>query len=59
MDCSVRDCIYIISCNGCGDKYIGESGDTLRHRAALHRNQISLPQYRNLFVSKHISECAK
>ena len=59
MDCSVRDFIYVISCNGCGEKYIGESGDTLRHRAALHRNHIALPEYQKLFVSIHISECAK
>ena len=59
MNCSVRDFIYIISCNGCNEKYIGESGDTLRHRTNLHRNQISLPQYRKLFVSKHIWECAR
>ena len=59
MDCGVRDFIYVITCNGCGEKYIGESGDTLRHRTTLHRNQISIPQYRNLKVSKHIAECAK
>ena len=56
MDCGVRDFIYV---NGCGEKYIGESGDTLRHRATLHRNQISILQYRKLKVSKHIAECAK
>ena len=58
MSCSVRDFIYVTSCNGCGEKYIGESGDTLRHRTALHRYHIALPQYRKLFVNKHIAECA-
>ena len=59
MDCGVRDFIYVITCNGCGEKYIGESGDTLRQRTSLHRNQILKPQYRKLKVSKHIAECAK
>ena len=59
MDCGVRDFIYVITCNGYGEKYISESGDTLRHRTTLHRNQISMPQYRKLKVSKHIAECAQ
>ena len=58
MDCSVRDFIYVITCNGCKEQYIGESGDTLRHRASVHRNQILHPRYRKLYVSKHISLCA-
>ena len=29
MNCGVRDLIYVITCNGCEEKYIGESGDTL------------------------------
>ena len=59
MSCNVRDLIYVISCNGCGEKYIGESGDTLTHRTALHGNHTALPQYWKLFVNKHIAECAK
>ena len=58
MDYGVRDFVYVITCNGCGEEYIGESGDTLRHRTSLHRNQILMPQYRKLKVSKHIAECA-
>ena len=58
MDCSVRDFIYVITCNGCKEQYIGESGDTLRHRAYVHRNQILHLRYRKLYVSKHISLCA-
>ena len=30
MDCGVRDYIYVIICNGCYEKEIGESGDSLR-----------------------------
>ena len=59
MDCGVRDCIYVITCNGRGEKYIGESGDTLRPRTSLHRNQILMPQYRKLKVRRHIAEWAR
>ena len=59
MDCGVRDFIYVISCNGCNEKYIGESGDSLRHRTAVHRNQMLLEHNRKLFVSNHIYHCVK
>ena len=59
MDCEVRDFIYVIICNGCNENYIGESGDSLRNRAAVHRNQILLKHKRKLFVSNHIYHCAK
>ena len=55
MNCGVRDFIYVITCMGCGGRYIGESGDTLRHRTKVHRQQIMHPHYRKLYVSKHIS----
>ena len=59
MDCGVRGFIYVIVCNGCNENYIGESGDSLRHRAAVHRHQILLEHNRKLFVSSHIYHCAK
>ena len=59
MNCGVRDFIYVLTCNACKENYIGESGDTLRHRATVHRNQINQTQYRNLKVSKHIYNVQK
>ena len=58
MNCSVTDFIYVITCMGRREQYIGESGDTLRHRTTVHRQQIMHPHYRKLYVSKHISLCA-
>ena len=43
---------------GCKEQYIGESGDTLRHRTTIHQQQIMHPHYRQLCVSKLISLCA-
>ena len=52
-------CYNGIICNGCNENYIGESGDSLRHRAAVHRNHILLKHNRNLVVSNRIYHCAK
>ena len=60
MTCSSSNLIYYLKCNGCSDaSYIGETGDTLRHRTTVHRQQINTANLRNLAVSKHIWECAK
>ena len=59
MNCGVRDFLYVLTCNACKENYIGESGDALRDRAAVHRNQIAQAQYRKLNVSNHIYNCAK
>ena len=32
-NCDVRDFMYVMTCMGCGEQYIGQSGDTLRHKA--------------------------
>ena len=57
MDCGVSSSvIYVIVCCGCGEQYIGETGDTLRHRMTVHRQQILDQSTRKLAVSKHINE---
>ena len=38
--------------------YIGETGDVLRIRVTVHKQQITDPHTRMLGVSKHIDECA-
>ena len=30
MDCDSRNLIYCIVCSGCGEKYIGQTGDVIR-----------------------------
>lgn len=32
MSCQTRNLIYVITCSGCGELYIGETGNTLRER---------------------------
>ena len=59
FSCTSRNLIYCMTCNGCGKKYIGETGGILRNRMTLHRQHIREKKYQILNVSKHISICAK
>ena len=49
MTCETKDVIYLITCNGCGKQYIGET-QSLRERVTLHNEQIKHPKYRNLYL---------
>jgi len=39
FDCMSRNLIYIIVCSGCLEFYVGETGDCLKNRFAVHRQQ--------------------
>ncbi|MEW8512949.1 MAG: GIY-YIG nuclease family protein [Candidatus Thiodiazotropha sp.] len=59
MSCEVKNLIYVIRCGGCHEEYIGETGDTLRHRVTVHKQQIRDASTRMLYVSGHIDHCAR
>ena len=56
IDCSAKNCIYVLTCENCGDYYIGKTV-ALRKRMSKHRRAIEDPYQRELNVSKHIAEC--
>ena len=58
MNCTSTNLIYVITCAGCGHNYTEETGDVLRNRVTVHKQQIRDPHTRMLGVSKHIDECA-
>ena len=58
MNCTSTNLIYVRTSAGCGHNYIGETGDVLRNRVTVHKQQIRDPHTRMLGVSKHIDECA-
>ena len=58
MNCTSTNLSYVITCAGCGHNYIRETGDVLRNRVTVHKQQIRDPHTRMLGVSKHIDECA-
>ena len=54
----VKNVVYVMKCRGCGEEYIGETGNPLRQRVTIHNQQIRDPKTRMLKVSEHISNCA-
>ena len=46
-------------CINCGEQYIGETGNELKTRMVVHRQQIRTENLRVLKVSKHIFTCGK
>ena len=57
MTCKSKDLLYLLTCNGCDEEYIGETGIPLNRRMNLHRNQIKNEKYTTLKMSKHVREC--
>ena len=58
ISCDVKNVIYVIVCAGCGNEYIGETGD-LPKRVTVHNQQIRDITTRMLQVSIHIDNCAQ
>lgn len=59
ITCESSNLIYVITCAGCGENYIGQTGDTLRHRMTVHRQQLRETKYQCTAVSGHLRNCAK
>ncbi|EYC09420.1 hypothetical protein Y032_0060g3105 [Ancylostoma ceylanicum] len=52
--CKLRGTVYLIKCNGCGQRYVGESGRPLRKRLDEHRRAFNRPQaYPKNSFSRH------
>jgi len=58
MNCTVKNVIYVLICNGCSEFYIGQTGDKLRNRRTVHDQQIRDPSTRQLPLSAHIEICS-
>ena len=58
MTCEVKNVIYVMECRGCGEEYIGDTGNFLRRQVTIHNQQIRDPSTRMLRDSGHIDECA-
>ena len=59
MNCLSKNVIYAIICRGCEEIYIGSTVNELRRRMTVHRQQIRVPETRQLWVSDHIDQCSK
>ena len=58
LNCQSKDVLYIMTCNGCQEQYIGMTNNKLNIRMTVHRQQINHPPLRKLGVSQHIDECS-
>ena len=57
--CSSKTLLYVIKCEGCGKDYIGETGNELRKRMTVHRQQIRDPTINMIPLSAHLRTCTK
>ena len=57
MSCDVKNVIYVITCRGCRENYIGETTN-LRHRTTVHNQQIRDPGTRKIPLSAHLDTCS-
>jgi len=60
FECSSRNLIYIATCTGCSESYIGETGDQLLTRWTVHRQQSKLqPTQAPVQADVHFRLCGK
>ena len=58
MDCTVRNVVYALFCDGCQKYYVGETV-CLRNRASAHRSNSKVEERAVMEVSKHVLKCGK
>ena len=59
LSCDSSNILYALKCQGCHKTYIGEAGDTLRHRLTVHRQHVREGNTAPLHLSRHISNCQR
>lgn len=52
-DWNKRNCIYLITCDKCNKKYVGETGNKLAERVYQHKYNISKKQNSQTTIVKH------
>ena len=58
MSCYLKNVIYVMKCRGCGEEYIGKTGNFLYKRFTVHNQHLRDPKTRMLKVNEHIDNCA-
>ena len=51
--------IYLSICSGCNNEYIRQTGEHLKERLSIYRQQIRQPEYEKREVERHLPTCAK
>lgn len=55
IGCNVKNLIYVMQCNGCGEECIWKTGDSLGHRMTVHRKLMRQTNVRVLHINSHIA----
>jgi predicted GIY-YIG superfamily endonuclease len=58
FSCETRNLCYVLTCDGCGDNYIGQTERTVRERLGEYRRAINNKKFTQ-GVHQHISQCGK
>ena len=60
FDCLSRDLLYIAVCEGCGEFYLGETGDQISSRFTVHRQQSQITSdLQPVKADQHFRTCGK
>ena len=59
MSCETKNLIYVITCHGCNEFYIGETSTNLRGRIRVHKQQMNHAEYRQIKLGEHLDICGK
>ena len=59
MTCKSSNVLYLITCTGCKQQYVGYTSTALHKRFSVHRQHINHPVYRQLGVSEHLEICSQ
>ena len=59
MSCLSKNLLYCIICRDCHRECIRQTGDCLRNRLTVHRQQINHPELRHIDLRGHLADCAK
>ncbi len=60
FDCLSRNTLYTATCKGCGESYLGETGDQLNNRFTVHRQQAKLDSHiQTVQADHHFRICGK
>ncbi|OOZ57814.1 hypothetical protein [Solemya velum gill symbiont] len=57
MNCKTKNLVYCITCPGCSEWYIGQTGNSLCERMRIHRQQIRSVETRQIPLSAHLETC--
>ena len=57
FNCESSNLIYVVICQGCKEKHIGETGCIVKRQINIYRQHIRQLQYQQLAVEEHLRTC--